>query len=265
MIDVIILVSDDAAVRTITLNRPQVRNAIDVPLRIALAEALHAAEHDTTVRSIVLTGTGPAFCSGGDIATMQRMAHPPAIERIQLAQSVIRSIWNCSKPVLAAVEGSAFGAGVALAAACDRVIAAADTRFATTFLNIGLSGDMGAFASLPMRIGIARTRQMLLMGQTVAAQQALDWGLVDALAEPGTALDHAMSDAHALAARPAEALATVKRMLAAAPTMDRFDLLDYEADQQARLFDTDDFAEGTAAFLQKRKPQFGGAGQGVAG
>jgi enoyl-CoA hydratase/carnithine racemase len=167
-----VLVANDGAVRTITLNRPSVRNAIDIPLRIALFEALVQADGDATVAAIVLTGAGTAFCSGGDIATMKRMPEAAALERAELAQRVIRAICYTPKPVIAAVEGAAYGAGAALVAACDRVVAARNARFATTSLNVGLAGDMGAYASLPARVGLARVRQMLLMAQTINADVA---------------------------------------------------------------------------------------------
>jgi 2-(1,2-epoxy-1,2-dihydrophenyl)acetyl-CoA isomerase len=252
-----ILIENDGPVRTITLNRPAARNAIDIPLRIALAEAVAEADRDAHVRAIILTGAGSTFCSGGDITTMQQTSKAAALERIQLAQQVIREIWATPKPVVAAVEGAAVGAGTALAAACDLVIAARDARFATTFLNVGLAGDMGVNASLPARIGVGRTRQMLMMAQPITAAEALDWGLVDAITEPGDALAQANSEAMRLAARPAEALATIKRMLAAATGMHPLEILDREADCQAALFGTDDFAEGVAAFQEKRPARFG--------
>jgi 2-(1,2-epoxy-1,2-dihydrophenyl)acetyl-CoA isomerase len=257
-----ILTHDEGAVRTLTLNRPEVRNAIDIPLRIELAEALEAAHAEDTVRAIVLTGAGNAFCSGGDITTMQRMAPEDAMARTQLAQRVIRAIWNTAKPVVAAVEGAAFGAGAALALACDRVVAARDARFATTFTNVGLAGDMGTFVSLPRRVGIARAHQMLLLPHPLTAEEALDWGLVDALADPGTALASAAADAARLAEGPAEAFGVIKTLLAVTPGMDPLDALDEEARHQARLFATADFAEGIAAFHDKRRPVFGAA-QGV--
>lgn len=252
-----ILVDDAGAVRTITLNRPAVRNAIDLPLRIALAEAIEAADADPQVRAIVLTGAGGCFCSGGDVATMTRMPFDAALERVNLAQKVIRAIWTTPKPVLAAVEGSAFGAGAALAAACDRVIAASDARFAATFTNVGLAGDMGTYVSLPARIGVARTRQLLMMPAPLTATDALDQGLVDCLAEPGAALAAAQADAATLAHRPAEALGVIKAMLAVAPSLHPLDVLDREAQAQARLFDSDDFAEAVDAFAAKRSPVFG--------
>ena len=260
-----VLVSDTGAVRTVMLNRPAKRNAIDLELRVALADAIEAGEADPAVRAIVITGAGPAFCSGGDIATMHRMPAERAMERIELAQRVIRAIWNTTKPVLAAVEGSAFGAGVALAAACDRVVAGRDAVFATTFTRIGLGGDMGITVSLPVRVGTARARQMLLLPTELPAPDAQAIGLVDALAEPGQALASVRRDAERLAEGPAQAYRALKAMLAY--PHNRLELLEREAAQQARLFDTDDFAEGVAAFAEKRRPAFGAgvfdAGKGV--
>ena len=252
-----VLTETHGAVRTVTLNRPDKRNAVDIEMRIALASAIEAAGADDAVGSIVITGAGPAFCSGGDISTMHRMPPARAMERLQLAQRVIRAIWGAPKPVIAAVEGSAYGAGTALAAACDRVVAAQDARFATTFTRVGLAGDMGVFVSLPARVGVARARQMLLMTAPISAAEALAVGLVDALAEPGEALSAARRDAERLAAGPARALSVIKTMLATAPTINPFDALDQEVSYQATLFDTDDFAEGVAAFQQKRRPVFG--------
>jgi 2-(1,2-epoxy-1,2-dihydrophenyl)acetyl-CoA isomerase len=256
-----VLVEDRAAVRVITLNRPDKRNAIDIPVRLELAKALEAADADRSIRAVVLTGAGPAFCSGGDIATMEPLAPEPAMERVQLAQKVIRAIWNTPKPVVAAVEGSAYGAGAALAAACDRVVAAANARFATTFTNVGLAGDMGIFASLPRRVGIARARQMLMMPTPIDAPAALEMGLVDALAEPGTALQVALTDAARLAAGPAQAYGAIKSLLAAAASLSPLEILDREAENQARLFGSDDFAEGVEAFRAKRRPEFGAVRQ----
>ncbi|WP_078293258.1 enoyl-CoA hydratase-related protein [Mycobacterium sp. D16R24] len=252
-----VITRDEGAVRTITLNRPTRRNAIDIPLRVELAEALEAADAEAAIRVIVLTGAGSVFCSGGDISTMEVMEVQEAAQRAQMAQRVIRAIWNTPKPVIAAVEGAAFGAGTALAAACDRVVAARDARFAATFTNVGLAGDMGAYVSLPRRIGLARARQMLMMPEPVIATTAFEWGLVDALADSGESLTVATEDADRFTQRPAQALGVIKTLLAVAPSLSPFDVLDREADYQANLFGSEDFAEGVAAFREGRSPGFG--------
>jgi 2-(1,2-epoxy-1,2-dihydrophenyl)acetyl-CoA isomerase len=252
-----ILVADDAAVRVITLNRPERRNAIDLPLRYALAAAIESAMTEESVRAVVLTGAGGAFCSGGDISTMRRQAPAETRPRAEAAQRVIRAIWTGSKPVIAAVEGPAFGAGTALAIACDRVIAAADAVFGTTFTGVGLAGDMGIFASLPARVGVATARQLLMLPRKVAGTEAIELGLADAICPSGEALAHALSDARRLSDGPPLALAAIKAQLGEWPK-DRLQDLDDEVEHQVRLWDSADFAEGVAAFAERRPPRFSG-------
>ena len=149
----IVLTRDEDRVRIITLNRPQVRNAFNMALRAEVIAAIEAAEADNSVRVLVLTGAGGAFCAGGDISTMNPMTPDEAIERAGLTQTVVRKLWAGAKPVLAAVEGPAFGAGLSLALACDRIVAAADAKFGAAFTRLGLAGDMGVMATLPERLG----------------------------------------------------------------------------------------------------------------
>jgi 2-(1,2-epoxy-1,2-dihydrophenyl)acetyl-CoA isomerase len=253
----IILVEDDGVVRVITLNRPQRLNAIDLALRVRLAEAIEAAMADDAVRVLILTGAGGAFCSGGDISTMTRLPEHEARPRAEAAQRVIRALWNGDKPVIAAIEGAAMGAGLALALACDRAVAGADARFGTSFSRVGLAGDMGIFATLPNRIGPAAARQMLMFAGQVDASEAARIGLVDAVVEPGKALASALDDARRLAAGPPLALAAVKSMLARWPR-DPFEVLGDEVDHQVTLFDSDDFAEGARAYHERRTPIFRG-------
>lgn len=255
--DPLVLIENYDSVRVVVLNRPHVRNAIDLALRVALAEEFEAAMADSSVRSMVLTGAGGAFCSGGDISTMQRQSPELTRPRAEAAQRVIRALWRGEKPVIAAVEGPAYGAGTALALACDRVVAASDSVFGTTFTGVGLAGDMGIFSSLPDRIGKAAAKQLLMLPRRVPGPEAATLGMVDSVVEPGTALEAALFDAKRLAAGPPLALAVIKSTLGTATT-DRFDILDLEVENQSKLFDTEDFAEGVSAFHDKRSPRFVG-------
>jgi 2-(1,2-epoxy-1,2-dihydrophenyl)acetyl-CoA isomerase len=247
-----VLVADHGLVKVVTLNRPEVRNAVDLPMRIALAEALEALGPET--RAVVLTGAGGAFCAGGDVATMRRQPPEESLPRAEAAARVVRAIWNLPMPVIAAVEGPAYGAGVALALACDRVVSASDARYAATFTRVGLAGDMGIFASLPARVGPAKARQLLMFPTPITGVEAGEIGLVDVVVAPGEALEAALTDARELAEGPPLALGVIKAMLAGP----RLDVLAREVAHQVVLFDTDDFAEGVAAFGERRAPKFPG-------
>ncbi|MFZ2174900.1 MAG: enoyl-CoA hydratase-related protein [Rhodococcus sp. (in: high G+C Gram-positive bacteria)] len=252
-----VLAEDRGTTRLITLNRPGKRNAIDLTLRVELAEALEAAMSAESVRVVVLTGAGKAFCSGGDISTMDRQSAEKTVARAQAAQRVIRAIWGGTKPVLAAVEGFAFGAGVSLAMACDRVVASEEAVLSTAFTGVGLAGDMGIFHSLPSRVGPAVARQVMMLPRRLSAVEGYELGMVDETVPAGTALERALADAELIAAAPPLALREMKWIWGHGG-VSPMDLLNLEVEAQARLFDTEDFAEGVEAFAAKRKPVFRG-------
>ena len=251
-------VRNDGAVRIIVIDRPFRRNALDIEIRPVLSGLLRAADADRAVRAIVVTGANGTFCAGGDIKDMTRQSPDLARPRLVAAQEIVRAIAGGCTPVVAAIEGAAFGAGLGLALACDRVIAGDSARLSAAFTRVGFAADLGMTWSLPQRVGRARARQMLMGGDPVDAQTALAMGLVDSVVPCGEALEAALRDAARLAAGPPRALALIKQAFAA-PARDLDAALDREIEMQAELSDTDDYAEGIAAFHQHRPPRFVGA------
>jgi 2-(1,2-epoxy-1,2-dihydrophenyl)acetyl-CoA isomerase len=250
-------VHDEGAVRVITLDRPERRNPLDLTIRPVLAGAFEEANADPAVRAVVLTGRDGAFCSGGDVTTMHRMTAEEAVPRLEAAQRIVRAIAGGGTPVVAAVDGAAFAAGLGLALACDRVVASTAAKFSASFTGVGLAADLGVSWSLPRRVGAARAQQLMTFGGVVGADEALRMGLVDVVVEPQDAMTKAIADAQRFAQGPPRSQGLLKRHFADPPS-DLASALDREVAMQTELMDTDDYAEGIAAFTEKRRPHFTG-------
>lgn len=246
--------TDGDGLLVVTLNDPARRNPVGHAMRHALLQALTAAEADDAVRAVVLTGAGGHFSSGGDIADQSERSLSRQRDRMATVRDLMLRMVRFSKPLAAAVEGWAVGGGLSLAMACPIVVASGEARFVSGFNRIGLVPDMGLLATLPLRIGPARARRLLLSNRVVEADEALATGMVDELAQPG--------QAQALAGKLALAEAAIAP-LARQFTIDWFardvaSALEYEQQIQPILLNSADAIEGRAAFHDKRQPRFQG-------
>lgn len=241
-------------VLVLTLDQPARRNALAMPLRVQMIEALRAAQGDKATRAIVVTGAGGHFCSGGDISGMEVNSAMEGRERMRLSHELIRLMVLGSVPVVVAIEGYCVGAGLSIACASDTVVAAEDARLGAGFGKIGLMADLGLPHTLPLRVGQGKARQILLYHNQMTATEAERIGLVDHVVPKGHALATAMEKARFLAEQAPAPMALTKQMLGEG--LDR--ALEQERHFQSTLFLTKDFAEGRAAFLGKRAPAFKG-------
>lgn len=251
-------VTQDGRTRILTLAAPHRRNAISVEMRVELLAALTEAHHDNQVRAIILTGKGEHFCAGGDLNAAHSSAPDPARTEanVRILQNIVRLITG-PKPVLAAVEGAAFGAGMSLAVACDFVFAGESARFAASFSKVGLCADAGLTWLLPQRIGLAKSRRLMISGDVVGSAEALAIGLADELTADGQALDLAKDRARRICDLAPLSIEAVKSALGNQPSS--FEAaLDLELKSQVRLVSTADYIEGRTAFMEKRVASFRG-------
>lgn len=241
-------------VLVLTLNEPGRRNPLTQEIKEGLFQALTSALTDEAVRAVVLTGAGGNFCAGGDLATLGTETVAGARERMMRNDDLIRRMVRYPKPLYAAVEGWAAGAGLSLALACDGIVAGQGARFLASFVRVGLIPDLGMLGSLPARVGPALARRMMLSAEPLDAAAAHSAGLLEEVTADGAALDRAVELARAAAGRAPLPQFHVKDFLARAVD----EALDYEALIQPLLLASQDAAEGRAAFFDKRAPQFKG-------
>jgi 2-(1,2-epoxy-1,2-dihydrophenyl)acetyl-CoA isomerase len=257
----VLLVQRAGAVATVIMNRPNSLNALSNQLKTTLLDSLTRLATDDTVRAVVLTGAGRAFCVGQDLAEHAealRSSPTPLSTVVEHYNPITLTLASMPKPVIAAVNGVAAGAGAGFAFAADFRIANTSASFRLAFANVGLTLDSGASWTLPRLVGSARATALALLGEPVSAEAALEMGLVNAVLEP----DHVPAAAAELAARlaagPTAAYAAIKESLRFGVSSSLDDTLAKEAQLQARIGATDDHRQAVEAFLAKQQPTFTG-------
>jgi 2-(1,2-epoxy-1,2-dihydrophenyl)acetyl-CoA isomerase len=249
--------SRDGAVLTITLNRPDVLNAFNKALHDQLNAALKDAR-DPEIRAVVITGAGRGFCVGQDLTEFQDASGDIADRLRESYHPNVLAVRALEKPVIAAVNGAAAGAGLSFACACDIRIAADSATLVPAFINIGLIPDAGGSFHISRLLGPARAFEWMTSGRRLSPQEALEGGLVSEVVETDALPARAAELAATLAAMPTKGIGMTKRLFDAAPTNTLQEQLELEAQLQSAATKTDDFREGVTAFLEKRQPDFKG-------
>jgi enoyl-CoA hydratase/carnithine racemase len=254
---------DDHGVATITFNRPDVLNAITLGIYAQFRDLMESLRYEDAVKAIVLTGTGRAFCSGGDvneiIGQLLDADVKDHLDFTRMTGITVRNMRLLDKPIIAAVNGIAAGAGAVLALASDLRIASEKASFAFLFTKVGLTGaDMGAAYLLPKIVGLGRASEILLFGDKVDAATAERWGLVNRVVPPEEVLPTAQAWARRLADGPTQAIRMTKRRLQTELHMDLIAAIESEAEAQALLMMAEDHRIFHAAFARKEDPQWVG-------
>ncbi len=251
----------DAGVLTLTLNRPEALNALNRDMTHALRDGMEAAARDRAVGAVIITGAGRAFCAGADLKDV--VARREAGER-DLGEDLranytpmIRAIRACPKPVIAAVNGTAAGAGLSLALACDLRIAAAGTVLIVVFVRVGLVPDAGSLFFLTRMLGLSKATELAMSGDPLTVEDAHALGLVAAVVPPELLMTVAMERARRLNDGPRQTYALIKQGLERALDLDLEQAMELESQLQSLAAETPDAIEAIQAFLTRRKPQFG--------
>ncbi|MCA1833628.1 MAG: enoyl-CoA hydratase-related protein [Actinomycetota bacterium] len=252
-----------SGVATITMNRPDVLNALDVTLATEMAKAIAEAGGDPAVRAVVITGAGRGFCAGADLGQLEdayRSGQSGPIGDIlrDRYNPMVLPITQLDKPVIAAVNGVAAGAGASIAFACDFRIASDKAKFFQAFIKIGLIPDCGANYFLPRLVGMAKALELAMLGDVITAETALEYGLVTKVVSADTLIDETQTFAEQLASGPSRAFGATRRSMMFGAVNDLEQTMDYEADAQHELAQSGDHKEGVLAFLEKRTPNFQG-------
>lgn len=255
-----VLYAAEGGVATLTMNRPQVLNALDDALLNGLRDGLARAKADAAVRAVLLTGAGRGFCAGADLAAASQRPQPFDVEQSlrERFHPIVLTMRRLPKPIVAAVNGAAAGAGMSLALACDIVLAGESASFLQAFTRIGLVPDCGSTWFLPRIVGDVRARALVMLADKIGAADALQYGLVWKVYPDDQLLAEAQAIAARLAQMPTRAYDLIKQSLAVSSGNGLGEQLEVEARLQAEAMATEDHREGVAAFLAKRPAQFKG-------
>jgi len=257
-----ILVSREAGVLSLTLNRPDKLNAFNPEMHQLLRDALEEARDEAAVRAVLLTGSGRGFCAGQDLSERNVSADAAPIDlSVSLGSNynpLVRRLRALPKPVVCAVNGVAAGAGANIALACDIVLAARSASFVQSFSRLGLVPDSGGTYFLPRLVGSARAMGLALLAERLSAEEAERWGLIWKAVDDARLMEEARDIAGVLAAGPTKGYGLIKKALQASAGNSLDAQLDLERDLQREAGLSEDYREGVAAFMQKRKPRFKG-------
>ena len=258
----IVLQDLDQGLLTITMNRPDRRNALNADLVAGLVAAARRAAEDAAVRAVLLKGAGGTFCVGGDVKAMAAVTAPPPLEEkvatLRRGMEVSRILHQMQKPVVAQLDGAAAGAGLSMALACDLRVASASVKITTAFAKVGYSGDYGGTFFLTQMLGSAKARELYLLSPVLSAQEAHALGLVTKVVPDAEVETAARDMAMALAQGPSVTLGYIKKNINNAETLSLEACFDGEALHHSRCGETADHKEAAAAFVAKRPPVFKG-------
>ena len=257
-----VLQSLDKGLLTITMNRPDRRNALSPDMTRGLVDAARRAAEDAEVRAVLLKGAGGTFCVGGDVKSMAAGRAPMSFEEKQVnlrkGMEVSRILHQMQKPVVAQLDGAAAGAGLSIALSCDLRVASESCKITTAFAKVGFSGDYGGTYFLTMMLGSAKARELYLLSPVLTAKEAFDLGMVTKVVPDAECEAAAREMAMSLAHGPSIALGYIKRNINNAETMSLEACFDGEAIHHSRAGETADHKEAAKAFVEKRKPAFQG-------
>lgn len=254
-----IITQKSGQVGIIKLNRPHSLNGINEIMAMEFEKALRDFSDDTDIRVIVLTGSGKAFCAGGDIKVLQQLkTAEETVAFVRKAGTITTNIYHCPKPIIAMVNGAAAGAGFNIALACDLIFAAENSKFIQSFTNVGLAPDCGGHYFLPKAVGIHLAKQFMFEASPISARQGQEYGFVNKVFSPETLERETLAYAEKLCQKAPLALQHCKHLLNSSDTYTLEDTLHAEAKNQGYLITTEDCQEGLQAFLEKRPPHFEG-------